>query len=338
MGGPLADAALDRGARRGRGRIPESEHAGGAAGPEHRLHHVRRPARDLPAGWVLGAGAPARRDRRHHRERSRHDARRAGVPRTTPLRTGMAVVCVLRDGRVAAGRAVVGAAGAVRPEEEAGLAAAGTQAGVARSVRVVPDGEVALMAAFEGRPGILINAGTGSVAFARDPAGQVHRAGGHGWQFGDEGGGYWLGRRALDAAARAQDGRSEGSTLLARLLGALGLQRFDDLVRWTTTATPAQVAALALHVLNAAKEGEAVAQHAVTDAARELAGLALALEPHFPGSELIPVAAAGGLLAPQSPLAAALRESLAASVPRARLSSARIDPAVGALKLAARAS
>src|SRR5213596_1498915 len=53
MGGPLADAALDRGARRGRGRIPESEHAGGAAGPEHRLHHVRRPARDLPAGCVL---------------------------------------------------------------------------------------------------------------------------------------------------------------------------------------------------------------------------------------------------------------------------------------------
>ena len=235
-------------------------------------------------------------------------------------------------------RAVVGAAGAGRPQEQAELAAAVTQAGVARSVRVVPDGEVALMAAFEGRPGILINAGTGSVAFARDPAGQVHRAGGHGWQFGDEGGGYWLGRRALDAAARAQDGRSEGSTLLARLLGALGLQRFDDLVRWTTTATPAQVAALALHVLNAAKEGEAVAQHAVTDAARELAGLALALEPHFPGSEPIPVAAAGGLLAPQSPLAAALRESLAASVPRARLSSARIDPAVGALKLAARAS
>jgi len=235
-------------------------------------------------------------------------------------------------------RAVVGAAGAGRPQEQAELAAAVTQAGVARSVRVVPDGEVGLMAAFEGRPGILINAGTGSVAFARDPAGQVHRAGGHGWQFGDEGGGYWLGRRALDAAARAQDGRSEGSTLLARLLGTLGLQRFDDLVRWTTTATPAQVAALALHVLNAAKEGEAVAQHAVTDAARELAGLALALEPHFPGSELIPVAAAGGLLAPQSPLAAALRESLAASVPRARLSSARIDPAVGALKLAARAS
>src|SRR3989454_384571 len=107
-------------------------------------------------------------------------------------------------------RAVVGAAGAGRPQEQAELAAAVTQAGVARSVRVVPDGEVALMAAFDGRPGIIVNAGTGSVAFARDPAGQVHRAGGHGWQLGDEGGGYWLGRRALDTAARAQDGRSEG--------------------------------------------------------------------------------------------------------------------------------
>src|SRR5438045_747149 len=102
------------------------------------------------------------------------------------------------------------------------------------------------------------------------------------------GGGYWLGRRALDLAGRAQDGRGEGSTLLARLLGALGLQRFDDLVRWATTATPAQVAALAPHVLNAAREGEVVAQRAVDEAAHELVGLMRALEPHFPGAAPIP--------------------------------------------------
>src|SRR5947209_10675544 len=182
--------------------------------------------------------------------------------------------------------AVVGAAGAGRRQEQAELEAALVEAGVARRVRVLPDGEVALTTAFARGPGVLVNAGTGSIAYARAPDGKIHRVGGYGWQLGDEGGGYWLGRRALDLAGRAHDGRGEGSTLLARLLAALGLQRFDDLVRWATTATPAQVAALALHVLNAAKEGEAVAQHAVTDAARELAGLALALEPHFPGSEL----------------------------------------------------
>jgi len=157
---------------------------------------------------------------------------------------------------------------------------------------VLADGEVALATAFGTGPGILVNAGTGSIAYARDPAGELHRAGGYGWQLGDEGGGYWLGRRALDVAARSHDGRGEGSTLLARLLGALGLQHFDDLVRWSATATPAQMAALAPHVLNAAREGEGVARQAVDDAARELVELAATLARHFSGTGPVSVAIA----------------------------------------------
>ena len=232
-------------------------------------------------------------------------------------------------------RAVVGAAGAGRAQEQRELEAALLEAGVARGVRVLADGEVALATAFGTGPGILVNAGTGSIAYARDPAGAVHRAGGYGWQLGDEGGGYWLGRRALDVAARAQDGRGEGSTLLARLLRALGLQHFDDLVRWTATATPTQMAALAPHVLNAAREGEGVARQAVEDAARELVDLAAALARHFPGTEPVPVALAGGLLLPQSPLTAAFRERLGTALKRARLVPDRIDSALGALRLAA---
>ena len=232
-------------------------------------------------------------------------------------------------------RAVVGAAGAGRAQEQRELEAALLEAGVAREVRVLADGEVALATAFGTGPGILVNAGTGSIAYARDPAGAVHRAGGYGWQLGDEGGGYWLGRRALDVAARAQDGRGEGSTLLARLLGALGLQHFDDLVRWAATATPTQMAALAPHVLNAAREGEGVARQAVDDAARELVDLADALARHFPGTEPVPVALAGGLLLPQSPLTAAFRERLGTALKRARLVPGRIDSALGALRLAA---
>jgi N-acetylglucosamine kinase-like BadF-type ATPase len=232
-------------------------------------------------------------------------------------------------------RAVVGAAGAGRPPEQAELEAALREAGLARRVRVLADAEVALSTAFGRGPGIIVNAGTGSIAYARDPHGMLHRAGGYGWQLGDEGGGYWLGRRALEAAARAQDGRGEGSTLLARLLAGLGLQHFDDLVRWTATATPAQVAALAPHVLNAAREGEAVARRALDDAAGELVELVAALERHFPGSGPVPVALAGGLLLVQSPLTHAFRQRLATQLKRARLVPTQIDAALGALKLAA---
>jgi len=232
-------------------------------------------------------------------------------------------------------RAVVGAAGAGRAQEQAELEAALIDAGVARRVRVLADGEVALATAFGTGPGILLNAGTGSIAYARDPAGELHRAGGYGWQLGDEGGGYWLGRRALDVAARSQDGRGEGSTLLARLLGALGLQHFDDLVRWSATATPAQMAALAPHVLNAAREGEGVARQAVDDAARELVELVAVLVRYFPGTAPVPVAVAGGLLLPQSPLTAAFGTRLRTALKRARLVPDRIDSALGALRLAA---
>ena len=234
--------------------------------------------------------------------------------------------------------AMVGAAGAGREPEQRELAAALVAAQVARRVRVAGDSEVTLAAAFGDGPGILINAGTGSIAFARSPDGRLHRAGGYGWQLGDEGGGYWLGRRALAAAARATHDPDESSTLLERLLVALGLRHFDDLIRWTATANPAQVAALAPHVLNAAREGEAVAQRAVGEAAAELARLVGVLAHHFPGggAEPIAVATTGGLLRPGSPLLRALHDLLGTDVPRARLRDGPVDAPVEAVRLAAR--
>lgn len=234
--------------------------------------------------------------------------------------------------------ALVGAAGAGRAPEQEALAAAITAAAVAERVDVRGDTEIALAAAFGDGPGILINAGTGSIAHARGADGQLHRAGGHGWQLGDEGGGYWLGRRALAAAARAHDGLEESSTLLERLLVALGLQTFDDLIRWTATATPAQVAALAPHVLNAAREGETVAQQIVEEAGAELSQLVRVLMRHFPDGAAIKMATAGGLLRPGSPLLFALRANLATDLPRARISEGggQVDGPAGALRLAAR--
>jgi len=230
---------------------------------------------------------------------------------------------------------VVGAAGAGRAQEQRALEAALIARGVARHARAMSDGEIALAAAFGDGPGIFLNAGTGSVAFARDPEGRVRRSGGHGWQLGDEGGGYWLGRRALQAVGRAYDGRGEGSTLLSRLLAALGLADFDALVRWATLASPAQVAALAPQLLNAAREGEALAQPIVEEAARELVALVRALARHFPEAEPLPVATGGGLLQPTSPLLAAFRAALTADLPRALLARGPVDAPLGALKLAA---
>lgn len=230
---------------------------------------------------------------------------------------------------------VVGAAGAGRELEQAELGAALDAVALARRVKVVGDGEIALAAAFGSEPGILIEAGTGSIAYARTPDGRVHRAGGYGWQMGDEGGGYWLGRRALTAAAAALDGRGEQTTLGARIMTALELRDFDDLVRWAAAATPPQVAALAPQVLNAAGEGELVARRAVEDAAAELAALVAALLRRFPGRGAVAVTPTGGLLQAASPVRAALAAQLAAAHRRARIAPREVDPAAGAARLAA---
>src|SRR2546428_3171632 len=104
-------------------------------------------------------------------------------------------------------RAVVGAAGAGRAQEQAELESALRDVGLARQVRVLADAEVALSAAFGRGPGVLVNAGTGSIAYARDPHGGLHRAGGVVGQLGDLAGCYCLGTRARDTTCRSPGGR-----------------------------------------------------------------------------------------------------------------------------------
>lgn len=62
--------------------------------------------------------------------------------------------------------------------------------------RVLPDYEIAHAAAFGSGPGVVVVAGTGSIAFARGKSG-VRRAGGFGPLLGDEGSGFWIGKTGL---------------------------------------------------------------------------------------------------------------------------------------------
>ena len=288
-------------------------------GSRTRVAVAREPGSIL--GRAEGPGAPMRP---------------SGAARTTAVIADAAHRAAAEAGlSLPADAAVVGAAGAGSADEQGQLAAAVLAAGLARRVRVLPDAEVALAAAFGRAPGILLNAGTGTIAFARDPSGALHRCGGYGWQMGDEGSGYWLGRRALQASGRAYDGREEGSTLPSRLMGALGLGVFDDLVRWSVAATPAQVAALAPQLLSAARDGEPVARGALAEAADELAALVAVLERHFPGAGPVAVATTGSLLASDSPLATAFAAVLVARRGRARLLDLTVDAPLGAVALAA---
>ncbi|RLE79716.1 MAG: hypothetical protein DRJ52_07870 [Thermoprotei archaeon] len=144
----------------------------------------------------------------------------------------------------------------------------------AKKLIVLSDAEVALIASTHYSPGVLIIAGTGSIAFSLNENRRVHRCGGLGYLLGDEGGGYWIGLRALRLLARILDGREEKSRLAERLMEALGVSDIDELVEKTySELSVSEIASLAKIVVELS-EVDSYARRIVEDACTELARLA----------------------------------------------------------------
>jgi glucosamine kinase len=225
---------------------------------------------------------------------------------------------------------VAGVAGAGHERVRAHLTAALEAAGVARNVRVVTDLEVAFHDAFPEGPGVVLVAGTGSVALARDADGELHRVGGWGSVLGDEGSGYALGIAGLRAVLAAHDGRGSATLLATVLLDALGVPSPEDLVPWAPRAEKAAIASLAPLVAEVAADGDEVARDLVREALgdlRRLLGVACAYA--GPGAAVV---LGGGLILPGRPL----REGVEALVHSlgARLVTRPLLPQRGAAALA----
>lgn len=252
-----------------------------------------------------------------------------------------AIAEVVRDALAAAGASkadalAVGAAGAGREQERAALTSAIAETlGNPRVVVVTTDAAIALEAAFHREAGIILNAGSGSIAYARDPAGVVWRAGGLGWQFGDDGSAYAMARAALGAVGRAADGRGSRTALSTRLAEAIGASTLDEMIRWTQSASRPAVAALAPHVCDVAMAGDEEARALVRQTAADLADHLAALLRRFPAKTTVPVALMGGLLSRESPVRSALRAIAAERMPAITFTDAPVDPPMGAIAIAA---
>jgi len=173
------------------------------------------------------------------------------------------------------GALVVASRGVWTPAER--RAATARLRGLGRRVRVLSDVEAARDGALGDRPGILLLAGTGSIALGRDRRGKLGRAGGLGPLLGDEGSAFWIGRAWLPIARRGA--------------GALALRRLalrPDAV--------ARVAALAPATVRAARRGHPIAQAIVVGAHVALAELVADLAGRLRLRPPVPVSWAGGLL------------------------------------------
>jgi N-acetylglucosamine kinase-like BadF-type ATPase len=144
---------------------------------------------------------------------------------------------------------------------------------------VTTDAAIALSGATAAGQGIVVIAGTGSMAYGRNALGRSARAGGWGYVFGDEGGAFDMVRRALRAALRMEEGWGPPTALRGALLEASGARDANQALHLFYGAQwpRERIASLAPLVDATAEAGDGVALEIVQQSARDLALIAAAV-------------------------------------------------------------
>lgn len=145
-----------------------------------------------------------------------------------------------------------------------------------KSVEVTTDAEIALYGVNLGKTALVLIAGTGSVCLGINEKGGKATAGGWGPLAGDEGGGAGISRRALQAIAKASDGRGKMTVLSKYAVDYFRALSADDLTVaiYSPQMDNARIAGFAFFVVKAAQDdNDEIAIEILKEAGYEL-GLA----------------------------------------------------------------
>lgn len=204
-------------------------------------------------------------------------------------------------------------------------------------IDVVTDADIALFGATNGEPGVVIIAGTGSVCCGISAQGKRVYAGGWGPLAGDEGSGSWISRRAMQAVARASDGRGPQTLLGDSALSYFNVGTTDDLLMaiYAPGMTNDRIAGFAKNVIETANNNDEVARQIVVNAGRELGVAAAAVIRKLRMErETFQVGYVGGVFAAGDLLLDPLRDEIARVAANAFLALPKLPPAVAAARMA----
>jgi N-acetylglucosamine kinase-like BadF-type ATPase len=232
--------------------------------------------------------------------------------------------------------AEVGLAGVKRADLRAAMLSALAELSIKR-LDVVTDSEIALYAATEGRPGVVIIAGTGSICRGRNARGRQAWAGGWGPVAGDEGSGSWIARRGLQAVAKAADGRGPRTSLVDAACDYFQVSAAEDLSTavYAPSITNQRIAGFGRFVIEAAKRRDAASREIVEAAGRELAQAAGAVIRRLRMQrESFVVGYVGGVFAAGELILEPLREEVTGVAPRAHLAAPALSPVEAAARMA----
>lgn len=258
---------------------------------------------------------------------------RLGIERARiALQQGIAEVCRVSALDVSQITAVcAGVAGAGREEVRQQVARVLHELLPASSIEVTGDMEIAHEAALAGAPGVIVIAGTGSIAFGRSAEGKTARAGGWGVAVSDEGSGHWIGMQAVAGILHAFDA-GEPSELARRVFARWKLTTHDELVQRVNASPPPDYAPLAADVVAAYDAGDQAAQEILVRAGSELARLAQSVIGRlWPQRQPVEVAVLGGVFRSSEAVRKAFEVQLREAVPSALVTLCEADPAEGAL-------
>jgi len=207
--------------------------------------------------------------------------------------------------------------------------------GIADRTTVSDDLVLALASANAEKCGIAVVAGTGSCVYGVNIAGDTCTAGGRGHLLGDEGSAYAIAVEALRAASQCDQERGPETSLLPRIMERLGVSGFEEAVRWTYSASKADIASLAPLVFDVARHSDEVAKTIVERGGRRLAesahdvALKLGLADSAPTTVLY-----GGLFEQSEHYFDLVRSEIVRRMPTARVVRPPVEGAVAAARLA----
>lgn len=238
-------------------------------------------------------------------------------------------------------RAVVAGLTGLEPDSRASGTAIRIVRDISRAavVRATWDAEIAFAGASAGRPGIMVIAGTGSVAFGRNAKGRSMRAGGFGYLIDDAGGGVSIGQAALRAALRSAEGRAPATALLPLVTARLGAWPQIRARVYGEGGGRALLASLVPLVSKAARRGDRVARGILQDAGRELGELVIAVASRLKMlDEAFPVFPVGGVFEMGRLVLDPLGKTLRKRAPRSVIRPPEFPPEIGAALMALEAA
>lgn len=209
------------------------------------------------------------------------------------------------------------------------------------TVIIETDGRIALEGAFKGKPGIILIAGTGSFALAKDHKQGIHRAGGWGRILGDEGSGYVIGQDGLNAVTKHLDGRGKATMLTTLIDLRFGLLNQDRILNaiYRENFDVASIAPLVIEAAEA-KDNECarILNKATFELFEHVRVLVNKIEASSHARAKIPLSLIGGLISNDNVYRKILTHKITFSLPQVMVVPPDASPAYGAVLLSIRSA